>query len=193
MCVVCCSHVASRMGGRLEVRFQELLPANSSRKTASRAFSHILGEGAELAVAISVQKLHAGNEACETKWNSTLTDTLELSNPLLLTALACRTLSFAPLVPELKVLSLFSLPSPTSRVGNITSTQCQSRQTIRYHHAPQRTTFLRPHSPYTQISTKSCQTAAVMMIHVLYPIVIQVFNINIPRSLIDQPVSVYTR
>ena len=32
------------MGGRLEVGFQELLPHNSSRRTASRALSHVLGE-----------------------------------------------------------------------------------------------------------------------------------------------------
>ena len=32
------------MGGRLEVGFQELLPHNSSRRTACRALSHVLGE-----------------------------------------------------------------------------------------------------------------------------------------------------
>ena len=38
------SHVALVMGGRSEMEFQELLPAGCTRKTASKAFSHILSE-----------------------------------------------------------------------------------------------------------------------------------------------------
>ena len=36
------SQVASLMGGRTEIDFQELLPPGSTRKTAARAFSHVL-------------------------------------------------------------------------------------------------------------------------------------------------------
>ena len=38
------AYVAEVMGGRSEVDFRELLPAGATKKTASVAFSHILGE-----------------------------------------------------------------------------------------------------------------------------------------------------
>lgn len=38
------SHMASVMGGRVEMEFQELLPAGSTKKTASQALSHVLGK-----------------------------------------------------------------------------------------------------------------------------------------------------
>ena len=38
------TYVASVMGGRTEMEFQELLPPGATRKTACRAFSHMLSE-----------------------------------------------------------------------------------------------------------------------------------------------------
>lgn len=38
------SHVAGVMGGRTQLEFQELLPPDCTRKTASEAFAHVLSE-----------------------------------------------------------------------------------------------------------------------------------------------------
>ena len=37
-------HITEVMGVREEIEFRDLLPAGSTRKTAGRAFSHVLGE-----------------------------------------------------------------------------------------------------------------------------------------------------
>lgn len=39
-----CRHIAEVMGEQTDIEFQELLPYGSTRKTASRAFSHVLGK-----------------------------------------------------------------------------------------------------------------------------------------------------
>ena len=37
-------HIVEVMGDQTDIEFQELLPYGSTRKTASRAFSHVLGK-----------------------------------------------------------------------------------------------------------------------------------------------------
>ena len=37
-------HIAEVMGEQTDIEFQELLPYGSTRKTASRAFAHVLGK-----------------------------------------------------------------------------------------------------------------------------------------------------
>ena len=39
-----CRHIVEVMGEQTDIEFQELLPYGSTRKTASRAFSHVLGK-----------------------------------------------------------------------------------------------------------------------------------------------------